>query len=161
MCMCKSTMIDLLQLKDTILQLWMMPSCFNSPNNRQSQEHPKVQIAARHVTVVPVMPTKESFWIGGACLTKCEDHAETRTSSLFITLTDPPSFSFCPSVLLHVLYLSLYPPTLRPFTGDHSESSRGGIPGFIVLSDCLLPVSVRGVQPHIHTLTQIYKHSKI
>ena len=105
----------------------------------------------------PVMPTHKSvvWWEGHVCK-DVRGQTVTWNSSVFMTLTYPPSFSVPLSLFM---YHSLYPPTLPPFTGELSESSGDGIPGCIVLSDCLLPLSVRGVQPHTHTYIHTHTHT--
>lgn len=78
---------------------------------------------------------REGWGWGGACLTSSE--------SLFSNASISVSLSLC-------MHHSLNPPPL-PLAGDRSERSQGGLPGFIVLSDCPLPLSIREARTHRHT----------
>lgn len=73
----------------------------------------------------------------------------------FTTLLSNCSISVSLPLFMHH---SLHPPTPPPLAGDLSEPSQGGVPRFIVLSDCLLPASVGGVQPHTDTDTRTSQH---
>ncbi|MED6265252.1 hypothetical protein CHARACLAT_023467 [Characodon lateralis] len=101
------------------------------------------------------MLRQESCLMDGACLTKCEAHNSTQSSSFSTNLNK------CLSLSLFLSSSSFATPSTLHFPSQVTLKSptEGEVPGFIVLSDCLLPVSVCGVLPHTHTHTHTHTHA--